>query len=60
MAADESPFFKVLEDKSHGGQVPLSDADRLRLCVWLDGNAAFYGTYSQREQAAQRAGQAVQ
>ena len=60
MAADESPFFKVLDDKNHWGQVPLSDADRLRLCVWLDGNAAFYGTYSQQEQTAQRDGQAVQ
>jgi hypothetical protein len=27
--------------------------------VWLDGNAAFYGTYSERERLVHRAGQAV-
>ncbi len=59
MGADESPLLKILEGDNHRGKVTLSDDDRLRLCVWLDGNAAFYGTYSQNEQSAQRDGQAV-
>ncbi|HNX33407.1 MAG TPA: hypothetical protein PKM57_02180 [Kiritimatiellia bacterium] len=59
MGADESPLLKVLDGNSHRGRIRLSDDDRLRLCVWLDGNAAFYGTYGRQEQAAQCAGQAV-
>ena len=59
MAADESPLLRVLEDNNHRGNVPLSESERQRLNVWLDGNAAFYGTYSRQEQAAQRDGQAV-
>jgi len=59
MAADESPLFKVLEDTNHRGQLPFSDAERQRLYVWLDGNAAFFGTYSPQEQSAQRDGQAI-
>ncbi len=59
MGADESPLLKVLDGSPHKDRIRLSDDDRLRLYVWLDGNAAFYGTYGRQEQAAQCAGQAV-
>jgi len=59
MGADESPLCRILDDKNHRQVVQLSDADRLRLYVWLDGNASFYGTYSRQEQLAQREGKAV-
>lgn len=59
MGADESPLLGILGDENHRQAVQLSDAERLRLYVWLDGNASFYGTYSRQEQLAQREGQAV-
>jgi hypothetical protein len=57
--ADESPLTKILDDATHAKQVQLTDADRRRISIWLDGNAPFYGTYRQEAQAAQRAGRAV-
>ena len=57
--ADESPLSRILDDATHSKHVQLSDADRRRIYIWLDGNAPFYGTYRQDAQAAQRNGQAV-
>ena len=57
--ADESPLGEVLDDANHRDEVRLPREDRLRLLLWLDGNAPFYGTYSGPEQAAQHRGEAV-
>ncbi len=59
MGADESPLAGILDDDSHRDHVRLSDADRRRIYIWLDGNAPFYGTYEKDAQLAQRNGQAV-
>jgi hypothetical protein len=54
MGADASPLMRVLEDENHRGVVRLSESARRRICLWLDGNAPFYGTYDAEEQEAQR------
>ena len=59
LGADESPLTRILTDETHAGQVNLPDEDLRRIYTWLDGNAPFYGTYSQAEQDAQLAGQPV-
>jgi hypothetical protein len=56
MGADASPLTKILDDATHREALKLSAEDRLRIEVWLDSNAPFYGTYSQAEQLAQRQG----
>ena len=60
MGADSSPLTKILNDATHAREVHLTDEDRRRLHIWLDGNAPFYGTYSRDEQLAQHSGKAVQ
>jgi len=57
--ADESRLLKVLTDKTHAKDVSLPPEDNLRLCIWLDSNVPFYGTYEKETQLAQKAGQAV-
>mgnify|MGYP000903934380 CR=1 FL=1 len=57
--ADESPLLRVLNDANHRQTLQLSPEDRLRLCIWLDGNAPYYGTYNTAERAAQHRGQDV-
>ena len=57
--ADASPLMRVLGDSVHADQVRLSAGDRRRICVWLDGNAPFYGTYSEQEQRLQQRGKPV-
>ena len=57
--ADQSPLSKILADPTHASALRLSVDDRRRIDLWLDSNAAFYGTYSQAEQQAQLSGQAV-
>ena len=57
--ADESPLSKLLDDPTHAKHLNLPDADRRRIYVWLDGNAAFFGTYAEDAQRAQLAGQPV-
>jgi len=57
--ADESPLLKVLRDATHAEHVSLPPEDYLRLCIWLDANVPFYGTYEKEAQSAQKAGQAV-
>ncbi len=59
MPADASALFGILEDSNHAGKVALSQEERRRLYLWLDGNASFYGAYSPGEQLAQRRGQAI-
>ena len=45
---------KVLVDDVHSRHVDLSDDDRERINIWLDGNVPFYGTYDEEAQKAQR------
>lgn len=59
LGADESALLRVLEDASHKTTVNLTDEERRRVCIWLDGNAAFYGTYGEDEQRAQKRGEQV-
>jgi hypothetical protein len=58
MPSDESPLTAILSDETHR-QIGFTEADRQRLYLWLDANAPFYGTYSQREQLAQQRGEPV-
>ena len=57
--ADESRLLKVVHDATHAGCVSLPKEDYVRLCIWLDGNAPFYGTYEKQAQLAQKAGRAL-
>jgi hypothetical protein len=57
--ADESPLLKIVKDATHAPHVHLPREDYLRLCIWLDANVPFYGTYEKDAQAAQQAGQVV-
>jgi hypothetical protein len=59
IGADESPLLKVLEDPVHKEHIHLSEQDKHRLYIWLDGNAPFYGTYEKDAQFAQKNGQVV-
>lgn len=59
IGADESPLLRILRDATHAEHVSLPQDDYLRLCIWLDGNAPFYGTYEKEANLAQQAGQAV-
>jgi hypothetical protein len=59
MGADESRLLKVVKDATHAAHVQLPPEDYLRLCLWLDGNAPFYGTYDTEAQLAQQAGRIV-
>ncbi len=59
MPADESPLTRILHDDRHAKTVTLSPDERRRLYLWLDGNAAFYGTHSAEEQRAQKSGQII-
>lgn len=54
--ADESPLMSILQDENHLNQVQLSDAERRNLYIWLDGNAAFYGTQDDANRQKQREG----
>ncbi len=57
--ADESRLLQVLRDTTHQQQVQLPQEDYLRLCLWLDANVPFYGTYEKEAQIAQQAGRVV-
>jgi hypothetical protein len=59
LGSDESPLVRILEDDVHGESVQLSDQDRRRIYLWLDGNAPFYGVYEADEQRAQQMGRAI-
>jgi len=59
IGADESPLLKVLEDSAHAKHVNLTKEERDRLNIWLDGNVPFYGTYDEKQQLAQKNGQAI-
>jgi hydrazine synthase alpha subunit-like protein len=58
-ATTESPLIKILGDAAHTEHVQLSEEEKRRIYIWLDGNAPFYGTYSQEENVAQRSGKIV-
>jgi len=51
--------LRILDDEHHAEHVTLPPHDKLRLCLWLDANAPFYGTYEKEAQIAQKAGHAV-
>jgi hypothetical protein len=57
--ADHSPLARVLDDGHHAPALRLTAADRLRLDLWLDANAPFYGTYTADERQAQLRGETV-
>jgi len=57
--ADESRLTQILDDATHGEHLDLPDVDRRRICVWLDGNAPFYGTYDEEARHAQLDGKPV-
>ncbi len=57
--ADESRLLRVIQDATHAGCVNLPKEDYLRLCIWLDANVPFYGTYEKETQLAQKAGRVV-
>lgn len=56
--ADESRLAQILDDRTHA-PLGLPDGERRGLYLWLDANAPFYGVYSEREQLAQRNGEAI-
>jgi len=57
MPADVSPLGRIVADDRHRGL--LNDEERRAILLWLDGNAAFFGTYAEEARAAQRRGAAV-
>jgi hypothetical protein len=59
MGADASPLTAILADATHRPHVQWTNADRLRLDLWLDANVPFYGTYDLAEQLAQREGRSM-
>ena len=59
MPSDVSPLIPVLHDDNHQSDVQLTDEDWRTLYTWLDGNAAFYGAYSEAERLAQLHGTAI-
>ena len=59
VGADVSPLARIIADPLHSEHVELTDAERRRLYIWLDGNVPFYGTYGIEEQVAQQSGKPV-
>ena len=59
MPADESPLRSILLDATHAPATGLVGGEIRRIYLWLDGNSAFYGTYSEAERLAQRRGERV-
>jgi hypothetical protein len=59
MGADESKLAAILSDANHGSSIALTDAERRAICLWLDANAPFYGSYLPEEQLAQHKGEAI-
>ena len=59
IGADESPLLNVLKDPKHSKHVNLDKEEQDRLYIWLDGNVPFYGTYDEKQQLAQKNGQAI-
>lgn len=59
MSTDVSPLTAILEDATHANEVQLTEPELRDLYLWMDGNAAFYGSYSAEERSAQRNGEAI-
>ena len=59
MPADVSPLTKILTDHEKEGRANLSDGELRTIYLWLDGNAAFYGSFLKSEQLAQREGRII-
>jgi hypothetical protein len=59
IGADKSALTRILGDETHAEAAKLTDAERRRITLWLDGNAPFYGVYTDAERIAQKRGEAV-
>ena len=59
MIQDLAPSMSIPAHAGYDHSRPDAADDRRRINLWLDGNAPFFGTYSQAEQHAQLSGQAV-
>ena len=59
IGADASRLPHILADTAHTPAVALPEEDLQRLNIWLDANAPFYGTYTEKERRAQQRGLAV-
>ncbi len=57
--ADRSKLAAILTGETHGKYVNLPEEDLRKVYLWLDANAPFYGTYEEKDLAAQKLGQAV-
>ncbi len=60
IGADESPLTRIVDATIRAQKANLTEEERRRIHIWLDGNAAFYGTYDEKEQLAQQRGEALQ
>ncbi len=59
MPSDNSPLTGIISNHIKRNMVKLNNDEMKRLYLWLDGNASFYGTYSEDEQLAQIKGEKV-
>ena len=59
LPAKAGRLLSILDDKTHAGAVKLTDAERRKLYIWLDGNAPFYGSYEDGPRQAQLEGKAI-
>lgn len=57
--ADASPLTAILQDADHQPHLDMPREDLLRLYLWLDSNAPFYGSYDPSARARQLAGEPV-
>ncbi len=59
MPSDVSRLTTILDDAHHRNEVQLTDSERRRIYLWLDGNASFFGSYSKEERLAQMKGEVI-
>ncbi len=59
MPADVSPLTGILLAPAHQERLNMNDEEIRRIYLWLDGNGAFYGSFSHEEQLAQLNGETI-
>ena len=59
IGADASRLAKIITGPKHTKRLKLTDAERRRIYIWLDGNVPFYGAYDKARRHAQQAGKNV-
>ncbi len=59
MPSDISSLTGILDAHMEAGKINLSQDELRTFYLWLDGNASFYGAYSQAEQIAQGRGEVI-